>query len=143
MNAPSLLLLREVRGPSRARAVSMLDTVLPASEIAALAPEARVFVVMDVACDSDHAQACAWVSGRRAAEIELHALVVDPAYRRRGVGRYLIHALADRCRSEGAHHIFATVQSVATGRLLTTCGFTASPTGDRAAGGSVCLRLAL
>jgi GNAT superfamily N-acetyltransferase len=140
-----LLLLRELHGAPRGRAVSMLDGVLPASERVglALAQEVRVFVVVDVACHRDRTLACALVSARGAEEMELHALVVDPARRRLGVGRYLVLALADRCRSDGTRRIVTTVRSVAVGRLLTRCGFTVSPTGDRAADDPVRLRLDL
>jgi GNAT superfamily N-acetyltransferase len=121
----------------------MLDGVLPASELVALARKARVFVVVDVAGNRDRAVACALVSARGAEETELHALLVDPARRRLGVGRYLVLALADRCRSEGSHRMITTAKSVAAGRLLTRCGFTVAPTGGRAADDPVRLRLDL
>jgi GNAT superfamily N-acetyltransferase len=139
----ALLLLRELHGGPRGRALSMLDGLLLASELLASVPKARVFVVIDAAGDRDRALAGALVSARGADEMELHALVVDPARRRLGVGRYLVVALADRCRSEGTHRMTTTVKSVAAGRLLTRCGFTVSPTGDRTADDPVRLRLDL
>ena len=58
--------------------------------------------------------------------VELRSLVVNPEYRSRGVGRFLIQAAMDAARNKGYEELLALTNSAAIS-LFEDCGFRKEP----------------
>jgi GNAT superfamily N-acetyltransferase len=124
-------LFREARGDAQLAVRGLLIAQWPPDVVDTWLRDGRVFTVQDCAADPDEPPAGVAVTVIAGpTSVELCAVFVTPAQRRRGAGRHLVLALADRCRAQGARQLTAHDPNSEVSRLLIACGFQPEPAGE-------------